>query len=124
VANQRIDHARKEVKKLFACFDEVAHEDLNLRALGRGMLSKSFADASWGVFLRCIASKAEEAGKHATPKDPRGTSQRCSGCGEIVLKKLSERVHCCPHCGLTIGRDHNAAINVLFARPVRSGADS
>jgi putative transposase len=121
VANQRLDHARKEAKKLYESYDEVMHEDLNIHTLSRGLFSKSFADVSWGIFLRCLASKAEYAGKHLTPKDPRGTSQRCSQCARIVHKTLAERVHCCPHCGLKIDRDHNAAINVLTARPGRSG---
>jgi putative transposase len=122
VANQRLNHAREVAKKLFDTYDEIAHEDLNIRALSRGMFSKSFADASWGVLLQCLAFKAEYAGKHKTPKDPRGTSQRCL-CGTIVKKTLAERVHRCPDCGLEIDRDHLAAINVLNARPVRSGAD-
>ena len=25
----------------------------------------------------------------------------------------SKRVHRCPFCGLTLGRDHNAALNIL-----------
>ncbi|MGC8714727.1 MAG: zinc ribbon domain-containing protein, partial [Leptodesmis sp.] len=25
---------------------------------------------------------------------------------------LKDRLHACPECGLTIGRDHNAAINI------------
>jgi putative transposase len=112
VASQRLDHARKEARKLLDRFDAVAHEDLSLRALARGMLSKSFADASWGLLLRCLASKAEEAGKHVVPVDPRQTSQLCCRCGKIVPKDLSEREHRCI-CGLTIDRDHNAAINVL-----------
>jgi putative transposase len=112
VANQRVDHARKEVDKLFDRFDAITYEDLSIQALSRGMFSKSFADASWGLFLRCIASKAEEAGKHAVPVDHRQTSQLCSRCGKIVPKDLSEREHRCI-CGLTIDRDHNAAINVL-----------
>jgi putative transposase len=123
VANQRLDHARKEAKKLYDTYDEVMHEDLNVSALSRGLFSKSFADASWGLLLRCCASKAEYAGKHLTPKDARGTSQRCSHCGVIVPKTLADRVHRCYSCGLAIGRDHNAAINVLNARPGRSGAD-
>ncbi|MCQ1534987.1 transposase, partial [Methanosarcina sp. KYL-1] len=28
-------------------------------------------------------------------------------------KDLSERIHSCPYCGLTLDRDHNAAINIL-----------
>lgn len=122
VAHQRLEHARKEAKRLYETYDEVMHEDLNISALSRGLFSKSFADASWGVFLRCLASKAEYAGKHLTPKDPRGTSQRCCQCGAVVPKTLAERVHRCPHCGLEIDRDHNAAINVLTARPGRSEA--
>jgi len=123
VANQRLDHARKEAKKLFAEFDEVSYEDLSLRGLCRGQFSKSMNDAAWGIFLRCCASKAEEAGKHHTPKDPRQTSQRCSRCGAIAHLSLADRIYRCSSCGLVIGRDHNAAINVRSARPGRSGAD-
>lgn len=113
VANQRLDHARKEAKKLYDRFDTVFYEGLSVGAFARGRLAKSFQDASWGLFLRCLASKAEEAGKHALPQDARNTSQLCSRCGEIVSKGLSDREHCCI-CGLTIDRDHNAAINVLL----------
>lgn len=111
VANQRLDYARKEVKKLFERFDAVAYEDLSVAALSRSLLSKSFHDASWGVLLRCLTSKAEEAGKYAVPVDHRETSQLCSSCGRVVHKDLSERVHRCI-CGLTIDRDHNSAITV------------
>ena len=37
----------------------------------------------------------------------------CSGCGKIVEKELSVRVHHCSGCGLTLDRDHNAARNIL-----------
>jgi putative transposase len=37
----------------------------------------------------------------------------CSGCGEIVPKDLRVREHICPHCGLKLSRDHNAALNIL-----------
>jgi putative transposase len=123
IANQRLDQARKEAKKLFTEFDEVAYEDLSVQRLCRGRYSKSMHDASWGVFLRCCASKAEEAGKHHTPKDHRKTSQRCSSCGQIVKMTIADRVFRCRSCGLEIDRDHNAAINIRSARPGRSGAD-
>jgi putative transposase len=45
--------------------------------------------------------------------NPRGTTQLCSGCGEMVPKDLSVRLHDCPHCGLKLNRDHNAALNIL-----------
>jgi len=113
IVNQRLDHARKEAKKIVDRFDLIAHEKLNVRGLARGMFAKSFCDASWGLLLRCLASKAEEAGKHLVPIDPRNTSKLCSRCDEIVDKTLADRTHDCPNCGLMIDRDHNAAINVL-----------
>ena len=45
--------------------------------------------------------------------EPKGTSQKCSGCGDEVPKELSERVHDCPRCGLVMDRDVNAARNIL-----------
>src|ERR1019366_1932502 len=41
-------------------------------------------------------------------------SQRCAKCWEIVPKTLSQRVHCCPHCGHTMQRDQNSASVVLI----------
>jgi putative transposase len=51
--------------------------------------------------------------------NPAYTSQMCSGCGNIETKKLSDRQHKCNLCGLDIGRDLNAARNIL-----RVGMDS
>ena len=48
-------------------------------------------------------------------KNPRYTSQECSGCGKLVPKKLSERWHEC-ECGISLHRDHNAAL-VILKRP-------
>jgi putative transposase len=117
VHNQRLDHARKLACTLFARYDLVAHEALDIRGLidlddkGKG-IRKSIHDAAWGLFVRCLASKAESAGKHAVGVDPRGTTKKCSGCGEMVPKTLWERIHRCPRCGLVMGRDHNAAVNI------------
>jgi len=47
--------------------------------------------------------------------NPRGTSQMCSGCGNMVPKKLGQRWHTCTACGLSLHRDHNAARNILGA---------
>ncbi len=45
--------------------------------------------------------------------DPRNTSKMCSRCGILAEKDLSERVHQCSQCGLSLYRDWNAAINIL-----------
>jgi putative transposase len=124
IANQRKDFGRKLAVELYRRHDLIAYEDLNIRGMVRGSLGKSINDAAWGVFLRCLASKAESAGKHAIAVDPRGTTQRCSGCGAEVRKGLSERTHACPACGLVLGRDHNAALNILLLAPGRGAVEA
>ena len=53
--------------------------------------------------------------------DAKNTTQLCSACGALVPKDLSVRVHSCPHCGLTIDRDVNAAVNILLRAYEREG---
>jgi len=43
----------------------------------------------------------------------KNTSQNCSTCGSKVPKPLTARQHNCPHCGLILDRDVNAALNIL-----------
>jgi len=40
------------------------------------------------------------------------TTQTCSNCGERQKLDLKQRTFACGHCGLTLDRDHNAAINI------------
>lgn len=113
VRNQRLDFCRKTAKQLFSQYDLIALEDLNIKGMVEdGSFSKSIHDAGWAVFQHALACKAEEAGKHLVLVDPRGTSQRCSGCSAVVPKTLYERRHVCPRCGLNLDRDHNAALNI------------
>jgi putative transposase len=76
-------------------------------------LNTSINDAGWGQFLTILACKAAWAGKRVGAIPPAYTSQDCSGCGERVQKSLSVRTHVCPHCGLLLDRDENAARNIL-----------
>ena len=115
VANQRKDIAFKTVKYLFEKYDLIVHEDLQIKNMVKNHhLAKSISDAGWGIFFNILESKANaNAGKQLIAVDPKNTSQMCSKCAEIVPKKLSVRIHKCPHCGLEIDRDWNAAINIL-----------
>src|SRR5919205_528708 len=71
----------------------------------------------WWVYklIKYTSNKAEEAGRTVVLVNPRNTSKMCSNpnCGKLVEKDLSVRVHACPHCGLVLDRDQNAAINIL-----------
>lgn len=114
IRNQRLDFARKLAKEVINKYDLIAIEDLNIKNMVQNHnFSKSVNDAAWAIFAACLNFKAEEAGKTIVAVDPRGTSQICSRCGKVVKKALSEREHNCPYCGLSMGRDHNAAINIL-----------
>lgn len=111
-ANARLNYIHHVSKWLVANYDLIAHEDLKIQNMVQSKFAKSIMDAAWGLLIWCITYKAEYAGKWVVPVNPNGTSQKCSGCGATVKKKLSERVHSCS-CGLTLGRDHNAGRNIL-----------
>ncbi|HEY9901837.1 MAG TPA: transposase, partial [Candidatus Sericytochromatia bacterium] len=112
VSNQRKDFHYKTAKKLLSQGKHIAHEKLNIKGIARRRLAKSTHDAGWGQFLSILSIKAERAGLLAIAVNPNGTSQNCSGCGTKVPKTLSDRLHTCSECGLTLERDHNAAINI------------
>ena len=108
----RLDHHHKVALDLVRRFDCIAVERLNVKGLARGRLAKQVLDAGWAQFTTILRGKAAGAGREFFAVDPRGTSQECSGCGEVVRKDLGVRVHDCPHCGLVEDRDVNAAVNV------------
>jgi putative transposase len=76
-------------------------------------MRNSILDVAWSQFISMTDTKAEEAGRRVVLVNPRNTSKLCSSCGELVQKRLSDRIHACPHCGLVMGRDRNAALNIL-----------
>ncbi|NEO42262.1 MAG: transposase [Moorea sp. SIOASIH] len=112
VADKRKDFHFKTANYLLSKYDVVAHEKLNVKGLAKSRLAKSVLDAGWSSFLTILASKAENAGLLAVPVSAQNTSQNCSNCGKKVPKKLHTRWHDCPHCGCSLDRDHNAAINI------------
>lgn len=116
IKNRRHNFAHQLSRKLVDNYQIIVFEDLDIQDMQDGnwrSLNKSISDAAWGQLVRMTSYKAEWAGRTVVTVDPRNTSQMCSGCGEIVKKPLSERVHKCPHCSLELDRDINAAKNIL-----------
>src|SRR2546427_2603564 len=113
ICNLRHNHAHKLTRRLVSDFGLIAVEDLNIRGLIKGYLSKHISDQGWAAFLTMLEYKAAEAGTRLIRVPPGGTSQTCSGCGVVVPKLLSDRIHRCPGCGLVTDRDTNAARNIL-----------
>jgi putative transposase len=127
-ANARSNYLHHASKWLVQNYDLIAHEDLRIGNMSRSAsgtveapginvkqksgLNKSIMDSAWGQLIYQLTYKAEQAGRYVIAVNPRGTSQKCSACGEVVKKSLAERRHKCA-CGADLDRDHNAAINSL-----------
>jgi putative transposase len=114
VASQRRDYLNKLAYALTQHYDGIAVEDLRISNMVRNRrLSKSILDSGWGYFKERLTHKAASAGRELVFVDPAYTSKCCSGCGAIFEHlTLSDRwVNC--DCGLSMDRDHNAALNIL-----------
>ena len=112
VFNQRNDFQHKLSHAIVSNYGLIAVEDLNVKGLAGGMLSKSVHDAGWVAFFSKLAYKAESAGRQLVAVDARGTSQRCP-CGEPNIKLLANREHVCVKCRLITTRDHASAMEIL-----------
>jgi putative transposase len=116
IANKRLDMHHKVSTQLVRENAEIHHENISPQfMLHNHRLARAAQDAGWRQFLTLLQYKAATAGRKLVAKNPRNTSQECSGCGQLVPKKLSERWHKCD-CGVSLSRDHNAAI-VILNRP-------
>lgn len=114
ISNRRANFAHQESRKLVDRYQVIVFEDLAPLEMGRSRgMRKSILDVAWTQFIEMTVAKAEEAGRRVILVNPKNTTKLCSTCGEIVPKALSVRVHACPVCGLVMGRDHNAALNIL-----------
>ena len=89
----------------------VVREELNLLGLKRGMLSAQFQHIPIGKIFSQLEYKTKLQGTKCDAVPCAGTSQECV-CGASVPKKLSQRVHRCPVCGLTGDRDVVSAVVV------------
>lgn len=114
VKNQRREHHYHVADNLVRRFGFIGAERLAVKNMVKSRsLARAISDAGWSQFLGILKHKANKAGASVVEVDPRGTSQECNGCGKDVPKPLKERWHSCPSCGLSIHRDHNAALNIL-----------
>ncbi|MHB1709770.1 MAG: RNA-guided endonuclease InsQ/TnpB family protein [Thermoplasmataceae archaeon] len=126
IERQRDDFAHKLSGNLAENHDLIAFEDLNIAGMVKNHhLAKSINDAGWNKIVQYTMYKAESAGATAVLVDPRHTSQKCSGCGNIKHDlDLSDRIYHCNICDLTMDRDLNASINVRNAGLIKVGRDT
>jgi putative transposase len=120
-ARARLDYLHQASARLVREYNAIVVEKLNVKGLARSAFAKDVHDASWAKFISILRYKAACAGTRLFEVDPYDTSQDCSGCGVKVPKKLDDRCHECPRCGLSIDRDLNAARNILHRAGVGPG---
>ena len=138
VARQRLDHAHKIALRLVADHDLICHEALQIpnmtrrakpvpnpenqgqflpnRQAQKSGLNKSILDAGWGVFLKVLTAKAEEAGREIISVNPANTSRTCPQCGHCAKEnRPCQAVFCCQQCHFNGHADTVGAINILRA---------
>ena len=117
IANQRKDNLHKLSTEIANRYDVVCVEDLNMKAMsnkgfGNG---KATMDNGFGSFVSMLEYKLSDRNKYLIKVDKwYPSSQICHACGTLhpEMKDLKIRTMRCD-CGLVIGRDQNAAINIL-----------
>jgi len=113
IQRQRKDWLHKLSYKYANENDVVIVENLNVSGMIRNHhLALSIQDASWTTFINMLEYKLETLSRVLVKVHPAYTSQKCSNCGTIVKKSLSQRTHYCPECLFTDCRDCNAAKNI------------
>ena len=118
VANQRGDAIHKATSWLAGTYSDICIEDLNAAGMARNhRLAKAVSDAAFGEFRRQLEYKTARTGATLHVIDRwYPSSKTCSRCGRVKAKlSLAERTYRCEHCGLTMDRDLNAAINIRVA---------
>ncbi len=114
IANKRTNFIHQESRKIVNTYQAIAVEDLEVnRMVHNHCLAKSIMDAAWNDFINSLQYKAEYAGRRFTKVNPAYTSQDCSACGHRQKMPLDIREYHCLCCGITLDRDHNAALNIL-----------
>ena len=116
IHNCRFDKLHKISTDLVRHYDVICCEDLNVKGMQRNhKLAQSISDASWGAFLTMLTYKATMNDKQVL-KIGRfyPSSKTCHCCGWVKEDlQLKDREWTCPHCGNTLDRDVNAAMNIL-----------
>lgn len=94
----------------------ICMEDLNVKGMSKNHnLAESILEMNFGEFRKMLEYKASWYNRRIVfvgrfyP-----SSKTCHNCGYVNKElTLNDREWVCPHCGKTISRDYNAALNIL-----------
>ena len=115
IADKRRDFHFKLAHLLCDYYDVLVFEDLNIAAMKK-LWGRKVSDLGFSQFIDILKWVAFKRGKKLIQIDRwEATTSKCSACGEKQKLDLEERNFACKSCGVLLGRDHNAAINILEA---------
>lgn len=115
VADKRRDAHFKLAHELCDHYDVLCFEDLNLAGM-KALWGRKVSDLAFNSFMLTLRHVASRRGKTVVQIGRfERTTGKCSGCGHCQDMELRERTFHCDSCGLTLDRDHNAAINICYA---------
>jgi len=113
IAKIRSDFLEKTTTDLANNIKHVCLEDLNVKGMMQnGKLAASIARQGFYEFRQRLTTKIVASGGSIVLADQWfPSSKTCHNCGRVHQElTLSDRTFNCPHCGITIDRDLNAAI--------------
>lgn len=116
IKNQRLYYLHQITSKLVNENQIICIEDLNVSGMmSNYKLAKSIQELSLYEFRRQLEYKCQWYGRQLIIINRfYPSSKTCHNCGHIYKDlKLSQREWICPHCKSLIGRDYNAAQNIL-----------
>jgi len=128
IANERKDFLYKRSTAITKLYDVVCIEDISMREMlvdyanpndeiearvKEHNINRSVMDDGWYMFTQMLAYKADWQGKTLIKVERNyPSSEICSSCGYQKMMPLGVNTYECPHCGMSLNRDHNAAINI------------
>ena len=112
IADKRQDFHYQLAHELCDHYDGLIFEDLNIEGMKR-LWGRKVSDLGFSQFVEIVQWIACKRGKHVILIDRwERTTGKCSTCGHEQDLELKDRTFSCTSCGLTLDRDHNAAINI------------
>ena len=105
---------KKESRRITNAYDTVCVGSYNLVKMSQTMKLANVYDSGFGLFRETLRYKLEREGKrYVAVESSYPSAKTCHVCGSVNdALTLKQRVWTCPHCGASLDRAENTAINI------------
>lgn len=112
-ANAKKDWREKLTTMLVLSYGQINIDDFGFEGAKNLDVNRALHRVGCYAFKLRLQEKAAETGCQVNFVERfNPTTRTCSRCGSVQKLALKDRTYNCPHCGLVLDRDTNAAINV------------